>query len=497
MEKTKKMTASDIIDEFYLDEVKGFHKEINGEITFYGVLFNEKAWNIIRADWIDATAKKYVGEYIHYAIPLGLNEKPLKDYKKDEFEKLFEKILRKRIKEKRTRHEKRMYEFKYRIAAVTNGAYEAGLCPDVLWGSQYQFRQGPEDDGEKAEEECVKLMKSLKIGEEIRLAEEVLTNPAQRGEIFGVALMYCLGLRPNEAVAVSFGDIHHLKGDTYVLYIYKSSDKDTRVSKMSGKTANASRIIPIPKRLLWLINERKKYICATEHKTGRQIITYPIVCKGDDFRCQCRPSEIEYYGTQLLRGASVDGDMLMYIDRAISEERNLEPGVIEKDPTAYLFRRNLATHLYILGLTENEIQYILGHDIEDVNDERHFFRNEEKLLMIAEKMAQRPIVNEIGPESYEVDGPHFYCDNIVSGTVHIKKRKTKYNLNMRVNQKEPYDKTTIRFSEGVEGLFYKTPNDNAYDEVVNIILTYQERYRSAQNERDEKKESRDSSEETT
>ena len=68
---------------------------------------------------------------------------------------------------------------------------------------------------------------------------------------------------------------------------------------------------------------------------------------------------------------------------------------------------------------------------------------------------------------------------------------------MRVNQKEPYDKTTIRFSEGVEGLFYKTPNDNAYDEVVNIIPTYQERYRSAQNERDEKKESRDSSEETT
>ena len=48
----------------------------------------------------------------------------------------------------------------------------------------------------------------------------------------------------------------------------------------------------------------------------------------------------------------------------------------------------------MLGLNDNEIQYIIGHDIEDPDDERNFYRNEERLYPIALKMEERPIVNE-------------------------------------------------------------------------------------------------------
>ena len=64
-----------------------------------------------------------------------------------------------------------------------------------------------------------------------------------------------------------------------------------------------------------------------------------------------------------------------------------------KDPTAYLFRRNFGTHLHILGLSEPEIEYVIGHDIDDPYETRNEFVNEEKLFSIKQKMDRRPLVN--------------------------------------------------------------------------------------------------------
>jgi hypothetical protein len=48
-----------------------------------------------------------------------------------------------------------------------------------------------------------------------------------------------------------------------------------------------------------------------------------------------------------------------------------------------------------LGLTEAEIAYVIGHDIEDPYETRNEFVNEEKLYRIKLKMDQRPLVNEL------------------------------------------------------------------------------------------------------
>lgn len=47
----------------------------------------------------------------------------------------------------------------------------------------------------------------------------------------------------------------------------------------------------------------------------------------------------------------------------------------EKEVTTYLFRRNFATILYGLGLPLSDIQYYLGHDVEDTDTARNHYTN--------------------------------------------------------------------------------------------------------------------------
>lgn len=84
---------------------------------------------------------------------------------------------------------------------------------------------------------------------------------------------------------------------------------------------------------------------------------------------------------------------MTYIDAELQRAANEKQ--FEKDPSAYLFRRNFGTHLFILGLSEAEIQYVVGHDIEDLYETRNEFVNEERLLEIKQKMELRPIFNAI------------------------------------------------------------------------------------------------------
>ena len=61
--------------------------------------------------------------------------------------------------------------------------------------------------------------------------------------------------------------------------------------------------------------------------------------------------------------------------------------------TAYLLRRNFATHLKILGLDYPDIQYLLGHCIDDPYIDRPDY-TDSKLFMLSKKMENRPLVNQ-------------------------------------------------------------------------------------------------------
>ena len=81
--------------------------------------------------------------------------------------------------------------------------------------------------------------------------------------------------------------------------------------------------------------------------------------------------------------------LLVYHCNAL-EEISQESYLIEKDPTPYLFRRNYATHLYCLEFPEAEIQYLLGHDIEDSMRYRNYYTNPDEIYRFFERMKRHP-----------------------------------------------------------------------------------------------------------
>jgi len=72
----------------------------------------------------------------------------------------------------------------------------------------------------------------------------------------------------------------------------------------------------------------------------------------------------------------------------------------EKEVTTYLFRRNFATTLYGLGLPLSDIQYYLGHDVEDPDTARNHYTNKDKLLAIKDKLDWHPVYAVLGKETH-------------------------------------------------------------------------------------------------
>ena len=75
---------------------------------------------------------------------------------------------------------------------------------------------------------------------------------------------------------------------------------------------------------------------------------------------------------------------LAFLDEELSEE-NTAALLKEKEPTAYLLRRNYATQMCILGLTNAEMQYLMGHDVEDAYESRNEFVDSERIYIMYQK----------------------------------------------------------------------------------------------------------------
>lgn len=136
----------------------------------------------------------------------------------------------------------------------------------------------------------------------------------------------------------------------------------------------------------------------------------------------------------------------------------------------------------------------MGHDIEDINDERNYFRNDERLLRIAFKLLERPVVNECKDKDIVMDKSHIAMNNVTNSTINIKLPTQELDIHMQVSQREPHSNTAIQF-ERVTGTYYCTPNLSEFDPTVNILTTYAERYNKKieKNFKDKKKDQQDGS----
>ncbi len=458
-----------------------FNISIGTDLTLYGVLKDSKMWEDISKHWKAYTTKvTYLTKIKKYIIP-GINNLPLKDCTRKKFDDLINAMKKIRKTEGKDTTPTYVHNTKCILARITKVAELFEICPDVLWGTQYDI---PETiDEEKTLEKLAILPKSLLPEEEIIISRAVLEDETQEGKYFGVALMFCLGLRDNEAVALTFEDIHPIEGhpNAYAAWIYKSSDRGTRATKYGGKTNNMPRIIPIPDKLSALIKARRKWVRANA-KSGTHIERYPIACLSNKkLNKQCTPREISELGTTILRRAKINEEMLSLLDNELSKLK-CSDGTIEKDATSYLFRRNFGTHLKILGLNKVQRQYLMGHDIEDQNSYRSMYRNDEELYNIARLMHERPIVNKSYTNSIEMKD-QLYNPNLYNAKITIPIEAGITQLHLTVNQNEPNTKTEVQLksnADTVNGTYYTYDNNRPYSiDTQNILAVYHDRYDAA------------------
>lgn len=468
-----------LLDEYYV--------RVDDQYTFYGVLsefYDQIFWNC-NSD----TRSSYNSEYNRLILP-DLGNRILSMCEQADFEDVIQKTIDQGYRPATIQH------FRYLIRTVIRCAVKQGICEDILFGSIFSLPVN-EDDEVVRDKEFVRNRKSLKIQEEVRLFQELMINPEQKGELMGLALMYTLGLRNNEACGMKFGAIRPMEShpEHYCAWIYETTIGDTNQLKGSGKTSNAPRILPIPAKLLELLQNRKSYlqrlidagIVRLQSKKDQQTVDdLPIACQGADYTEHCSSRHLTTAGRLLLRAIQVNEHEVSYIDRDLqNEERMIEMGVTEKDPTAYLLRRNLGTHLYILGLTESEIQYFMGHDIEDSNVIRNDFTNEERLYLILQKLSNRPLFNDTYPHQEEIilsdDNPTIHRSNVPAVQLKVTSEQNAAML-LQVMTAEPGDMISVcikpKEETSTEGTVMLLPvNTQDVSRTVNVISQYQQAYR--------------------
>ena len=434
--------------EKYLDPTGwAYYIDDPDKLTFYGAL--DTYYEECAVHWkAEETRRQYGRDYIDRILPAleGHNDRPLRDYTCEDFEKAIERIQaqgRGRTGGKYQAYaESTIQHFRFLMNMVVTVAARHGVCDNVLWGSKFCLT---EDNCVPSGPSRTRLKRSLTNAQEIAVWN-TLSDAGQRGEYMGLLLMFALGLRNNEACGANFGDIRPMRGheNDFVLIIYKTTALGSNQLKTGGKTRNADRMLPVPIKLLEVLAARRARIQAEMPQAD--VDKLPIACVGSDYTRRCNANQITAAGRQLFCSIGMDSRQLAYIDMDLADPR-LQVQLREKDQSAYLFRRNFGTHLHVLGLSEAEIQYVLGHDIEDAYLSRGDFMDEDKLYAIKQKLDRRPLLNELPQEGSVMpvcqnSGEQYQLSDLQEAAYAIPMRRGV--LRLRLKAKEPYETLRVR-----------------------------------------------------
>lgn len=396
-------------------------------------------------DWETGTFNDYISNYLEKKILKCVNlDKPLSEFTAEDGEEYLSKIRNLKDKEeKETFRRCRQLFWDVYSEAVKHGDFA-----DALFWKKSGAYTDEEEDREELSKSRNLIRKSFSFREEIQLVDyfKNLNPTLSDGEDYGVLLMFCLGLRNAEAAGVSFDNIYDIPEKGFsVLYIIKTTEGDSNIVKVGGKTYNAARILPIYPFLLTVLNERKNEIIKNLVSKGnsleeaeREVLRYPIACKGLDFSSRCTRNDISNRARGLFGKCftvNQDSEDLQTQFAALNElQQSLKKyNIEEKDPTAYLCRRNQATHLYCLGLSASQIQYYIGHEVEDDNELRSYFVNPDRLQYLYTVMLKHPFC-------------YLFGDVAEEEIITIKPQTTNY---IRIMASEPGQEITLNVREGV------------------------------------------------
>ena len=424
-----------------------------GRLTFLGVYEKHRHELSQKLQWNADTQREYDSSYRNIIVPnIPRHDKtPMDSLKREDFEKALDAIRKQGYEKESSLTDYKqgtLEKFQYLMRVVVEiGAdhYECENC----------FADDCEDRiGRRKTTNSKRIIpRSMTVEQERLTSQELLTDPMQPGENMGLAAMLCLGVRNAEACGLNYGDFHPLWGhpDCMTAWIYKTTKIHTNELQASGKTSNADRVILVPDVFAWLVLERKKRL---EALLGENVDGLPLVCRGNNFYTRCSADDLTVAARALFHRIGISYRQMQAVRNEM--KRSIEMGEnnddLKLDATAYFLRRVFATSLSIVGLSEAEISYEIGHHIDDPMQSRNEFLAGEKLYIIRQKMAQRVIVNT----AYKEQRTNVLALNQTvsfegSGYRRFRVPKGATGVSLIMSGKEPLDTITTEIQTNAEG----------------------------------------------
>ena len=447
--------------EYHSEDSTGFRNGIMiTPLTFCGVL--EDLYLVIARNWNDETMEKYDRDYNNVILPHidNHNTKIISSYTIDDCDKILSKIQDDGYISKGTRaeySESTMNHFKNLIYSVFLFASNAGYCRDFLWGTKYEINVERET---LAVQSKTVIKKSLSIEQEKKLIYILMESLRANGKRIALLLMFVLGLRDGEACGLDFGDIYEIpyyKG-CYVAVIKQSTIPDSNKLQSSGKTWNTGRRIPIPKKVADFLLERRSIIerIIKDNNLELNINRLPVAADCDLYRDlpdigkRLKADDVTEEARSVFKQTGIESEVLASLEIAMeAESARLE--ISESNVTAYLLRRNFATHLKILGVDYPDIQYLLGHCIEDPYINRPDY-TDGKLYQLSKHMAYRPLVNYNADDHVKLSG---FCEEQLSGRKTISIDSDADRIRVRIHAIEKNDMLSIKVNpDNSKGIDY-------------------------------------------
>ena len=385
---------------------KDIRMDLNGytdrkEMNFVGCLreFIDVGENSVDSTWVsESTFEANILTYENTILDLIDLQLPIAEYTDDDVEDLIRRIKDKYAeKTQKTYKESTIDGFRRLFWYVYRAGFMHDRFPDSLfWKERGKIAEDQKETDSDRKERQLKR-KSFSVDEEITLVNDYFKsiNPETAdGQSYGVLLMLALSLRNNEAAGLSFENIKEIPGyGFYCAYIIKTTDGDSNELKPGGKTYNAARILPLFDFLVEMIHERLKAVTGADTIEDAMKIggKWPIACRGNNPEVRCTRNDITDKARELFSGLLKGEDKFREASLADLRDKLNAAGIEEKNLTAYLMRRNGATHLYALGLSPSQVQYYIGHEVEDPNELRNYFTNPDRLLQIYEILKRHPL----------------------------------------------------------------------------------------------------------
>lgn len=325
-------------------------------------------------------------------------------------------------------------------------------------------------------------------------------------------LSYEAGLRPKESAGVTYGDLREY-GDYGVLAIHTSTQGQGSKRHGKLKTKNGYRMAVLGSGAVGIINSKKDDMCGLldrEKGDSADIMTTSIAGKKDNpFQPQSSTQLSKAFRT-VLQDIGYDAEDFMAATRVVESDeyadaiRRVTPGELgfadERNPTMYIQRRQFCTDMHIVGCNADQIQYAMGHRIENTAIDRRDFRNEDKLKELAEKLNRRPSVNRevLNQEYYTVSGTQIHINDFHDARIRMPMRKGK--IIIRVSSDEHLTPTSVKIyvPENVNAIscrYYVREDSSPQNKEVNVLNDYYDDFRKAYQELDEKRNSKCGNEE--